>query len=235
MTICLLLYSLIFIPYSLIFACSSTLQLKTTQNISSPSSISTLSELSPLSEIVASPSDSSASTTDLNEIILTGMSNQKYFHVCRHDFYLVSSLGLRFNRFFFLLKLRNRPCLLKNSYHILWISILLYKIKFFESFYHFLHPEIKHEILYSDLDFQRSFKFSFFHLFFFFLVFIFPCSYYSFSSLSLVLFSTALFWILSIIQSYCLLVVLKNPIFFIVWEGLRGRFEGFEFVWYAII
>lgn len=168
MTICLLLYSLIFIPYSLIFACSSTLQLKTTQNISSPSSISTLSELSPLSEIVASPSDSSASTTDLNEIILTGMSNQKYFYVCRHDFYLVSSLGLRFNRFFFLLKLRNRPCLLKNSYHILWISILLYKIKFFESFYHFLHPEIKHEILYSDLDFQRSFKFSFFPSFFLF-------------------------------------------------------------------
>ncbi|KAL7046473.1 hypothetical protein ACKWTF_002587 [Chironomus riparius] len=50
---------------------SSTLQFKTTQNISSPSSISTLSELSPLSEIVASPSDSSTSATDLNEIILT--------------------------------------------------------------------------------------------------------------------------------------------------------------------
>lgn len=64
---------------------SSALQLKTTQNISSPSSISTLSELSPLSEIVASPSDSSASTTDLNEIILTGMLNQKYYDVCRHE------------------------------------------------------------------------------------------------------------------------------------------------------
>lgn len=56
---------------------SSILEVKTSQqNSSSPSStISTLSELSPFSsEIVASPSasSSSASTADLNEIILSG-------------------------------------------------------------------------------------------------------------------------------------------------------------------